>query len=48
MSGSTLTYEVVDLGNTDGHTAPTVEGGFGSTTGPGLSSGDNTQTYQRQ
>ncbi|MFT5685286.1 MAG: hypothetical protein ACI8RZ_006236 [Myxococcota bacterium] len=48
ISGDTLTYEVVDLSNTDGHTAPTLSGGFGSTTGPGLSDGDNIQTYQRQ
>lgn len=48
VSGGTLTYEVVDLSNTDGHTAPTLAGGFGSTTGPGLSDGDNVQTYQRQ
>ena len=47
VSGGVLTYEVVQVDpNPDGYTPPTVEGGFGSTAGPGLSSGDNIQIFR--
>ena len=48
VSGEVLTYEVVDLSNTDGYTAPTAAEGFGSTGSPGSQEADfNVQTYRR-
>ncbi|HJN72962.1 MAG TPA: hypothetical protein QGF58_03410 [Myxococcota bacterium] len=42
-----LTYEVVQVEPDYGYAPPTPEEGFGSTTGPNLSEGDNVQVYRR-
>jgi len=48
VDSEVLTYEIVDLNNTDGYTAPTADGGFGSTGAPGSVDADfNVQTYRR-
>ncbi len=46
VDGDVLTFEVVLQGY--GFTAPTPETGFGSTSGQGLSEGDNVQIYRKQ
>lgn len=46
IDGATMQYEIVQDGI--GYTAPTAETGFGSTTGTGLSAGDNVQVFQAQ
>lgn len=46
VDGGVLTYEIVQTVPDYGYTPPTPATGFGSTTGPGLSSGDNVQTYR--
>lgn len=48
VEGTTLTYEVTQTSPDIGFAPPTVEGGFGSTTGPNLATGDNTQIFQAQ
>lgn len=47
VSGSKLTYEVVQTIPDYGYTPPTPSTGFGSTSGPNLSSGINVQTYRQ-
>jgi hypothetical protein len=47
VSGTTLTYEVVQTVPDYGFTPPTPSTGFGSTSGPNLDSGVNVQTYRR-
>jgi hypothetical protein len=47
VEGDTLTYEVVQTVPDYGFTPPTVAGGFGSTGGPGMTSGLNVQVYRR-
>ncbi|MFT5583806.1 MAG: hypothetical protein ACI9VR_001390 [Cognaticolwellia sp.] len=46
VDGTTMQYEVVQDGL--GYTAPTPESGFGSTSGTGLTEGDNVQVFQVQ
>ncbi|MED5371380.1 MAG: hypothetical protein VX899_10230 [Myxococcota bacterium] len=48
IDGTTMQYEVVQTVPDYGFTAPTPESGFGSTSGPGLSAGQNLQVFQRQ
>ncbi len=48
VSGSTMTYEVVQTDPDDGYVAPTPSTGFGSSQGEGFAPGDLTQTYQKQ
>ena len=48
VDGDTLTYEVVQTSPDYGYSPPTPSQGFGSTSGPGLSEGDNVQIYRRQ
>lgn len=48
INGDTLTYEIVTVNPDQGCTPPTPSGGFGSTSCPGLSSGDLIQIYRRQ
>ncbi|NOY27957.1 MAG: hypothetical protein GXP62_18995 [Oligoflexia bacterium] len=48
VNADTLTFEVVQTDPDYGFVAPTSAAGFGSTSGQGLSAGDNIQTYQRQ
>jgi len=48
VSGTTLTYEVVQTDPDFGFTAPTPEAGFGSTAGPGLTPDINVQVYEVQ
>lgn len=47
VDGDTLTYEVVQTIPDYGFVPPTPAGGFGSTSGPGLTPGLNVQLYQR-
>lgn len=47
VDGDVLTYEVVQTDPDYGFAPPTPEAGFGSTAGPGLSSGANVQRYRR-
>lgn len=47
VSGSTLTFETVIVTPESGYQPPTPEEGFGSSSGPQLSPGDNVQTYRR-
>lgn len=48
VEAEVMTYEVVQTDpNPYGFVAPTPSTGFGSTSGPGLSPGDNVQTYVR-
>ncbi|MEQ1505534.1 MAG: hypothetical protein ABMB14_25095 [Myxococcota bacterium] len=42
-----LSYEVVQTTPDIGFAAPTPDGGFGSTSGPGLAAGDNVQVFRR-
>lgn len=48
VEGDTLTYEVVQTVPDYGFSPPTPGGGFGSTSGPGMTPGLNVQTYRRQ
>ena len=48
VSGSTMTYEIVQTSPDQGFVAPTPESGFGSSEGGGVAAGDLTQTYQKQ
>lgn len=47
VSGDTLTFEVVQTSPDYGFSPPTPSGGFGSTSGPNMTAGINTQTYRR-
>lgn len=47
VDADTLTYEVVQTVPDYGFAAPTPEGGFGSTSGPGLTANSNIQVYRR-
>jgi hypothetical protein len=48
VSGDTLRFEVVQTSPDYGFVPPTPSGGFGSTSGPNMTAGINTQTYRRQ
>ena len=48
VSGSTLTYEVVQTDPEYGFAPPTPESGFGTTSGPNIEAGVNVQVYVRQ
>ncbi len=48
VDDNTLTYEVVQVDPDYGFTPPTPESGFGSTAGPNMTEGINTQVYRRQ
>ena len=43
-----MTYEVVQTVPDYGYTPPTPTSGFGTTSGPGVSAGDNVQIYRRR
>ncbi len=47
VDGQSLTFEAVQVSPDYGYAPATPEGGFGSTTGPYLTEGDNVQLYIR-